>query len=316
MKKIFSLFFMLLCLVCSAQGAEKVELGIYINRIEAFDIKTGTAKVDFWLWGRRIGSKKPILATLEVSNGQFQQTGELTKKQQGKIYYECNRYSATVACHVDLKNFPFDRQMLKICIEDSEYLDDQVIFSADTKNSRIDSSYRLSEWDVSSLRCYSDSHLYPTSFGDPDVKDGDGSSRYSRLNIEVGLVRSGSFISKCFKYFWAIVISVIVGLFALWIFVADLDARFGMNVGALFANVGCSFIIADKLPDSPELTVAELVSLISLGVIMILLVESIVSLCLYNHGKNVVSKRLDHWSFWGILIAYSASVVYLLYGVA
>ncbi len=314
MKKSLVLLFLLLSFVCPARGPEMVQVGVYINRIDAFDIKTGTAKIDFWLWGRRVGSKKPILATLEVSNGQVSQTGELIKKQQGNVYYECNRYNAEIACRVNLKKFPFDRQTLKICIEDNESLANQMILVADTRNSRIDPSWRLHEWHISSLRCYSDEHLYPTSFGDPDVKDADGNSRYSRLNIEIGLTRRGSFVSKCFKYFWAIIISVIVGLFALWIFVADLDARFGMNVGALFANVGCSFIIADKLPDSPELTVAELVSLISLGIIMILLVESIISLCLHNHGKVVFSKRLDHWSFWGILIGYSAAIVYLLYG--
>jgi len=315
MKMIPTLAFLFLGLLCYAHSPEKLELGIYINRIDAFDIKTGTAKIDFWLWGRRTGNNKPILATLEISNGQVLQSGEIIKKQEGKIYYECKRYSAIIACRVNLKKFPFDKQTLKICIEDSESLIDQMIFSADKKNSRIDPSWRLNEWSISELRCFSDDHLYPTSFGDPDVKEADGSSRYSRLNIEVDLIRNGDFMSKCFKYFWAIIVSAIVGLAALWIRVIDCDARFGMTVGALFANVGCSFIIAEKLPDSPELTVAELVSYISLGVILILLLESIISLWIYNQEKVITSKRLDHIAFWGISAIYSASVVYILYGV-
>lgn len=315
MKKTSFVIILLFCVVCCAEGPEQLELGIFINRIDAFDIKSGTAKIDFWLWGRRLENDKPILATLEISNGQILQTGELIKKRQGKVHYECKRYSAVIACRVNLKRFPFDRQTLKISIEDSESLIDQMIFSADTKNSRIDPSWRLNEWDISALRCFSDDHLYPTSFGDPDVKEADGSSRYSRLNIEIDLIRNGDFVSKCFKYFWAIIVSAVVGLIALWIRVIDCDARFGMTVGALFANVGCSFIIADKLPDLPELTVAELVSYISLGVILILLLESIISLWLYNQDNPLISKRLDHWSFWGILLAYSVSVVCILHGV-
>ena len=242
MKKFSSLVFLFFCLSCCFGASEKLELGIYINRIDSFEIKTGTAKIDFWLWGRRLKSDRPILSTLEISNGQILQTGELIKKRQGDVYYECKRYSATVACRVDLRKFPFDKQTLKISIEDNESLIDQMIFSADTKNSRIDPSWRLNEWSISALRCFSDDHLYPTSFGDPDVKETDGSSRYSRLNIEIDLIRNGDFVSKCFKYFWAIIVSAAVGLAALWIRVADCDARFGMTVGALFANVGCSFM--------------------------------------------------------------------------
>ncbi len=315
MKKIPAFVFLFLCLIYYANSQEKLELGIYINRIDAFDIKTGTAKIDFWLWGRRTENSKPILATLEISNGQVLQSGEIIKKQQGKIYYECKRYSAIIACPVNLRKFPFDKQTLRICIEDSESLIDLMVISADTKNSRIDPSWHLNEWGISALRCFSDNHLYPTSFGDPDVKETDGSSRYSRLNIEVDLIRSGDFTSKCFKYFWAIIVSAVVGLAALWIRVIDCDARFGMTVGALFANVGCSFIIAEKLPDSPELTVAELISYISLGVILILLLESIISLWIYNQEKILISKRLDHMTFWGTSIIYSSVVVFIFAGV-
>lgn len=304
-----------LSLICSAREPEKLELGIYINRIDAFDIKTGTAEVDFWLWGRRIGNNKPILSTLEISNGRILQTGELVKKQQGKLYYETKRYSATVICRVDLQKFPFDKQTLQICIEDSEALADQMIFSADIKNSKIDPSWRMNEWNTSKLHCFSNEHIYPTSFGDPDVKESSESSRYSRLNIEIDLIRNGDFISKCIKYFWAITVSVIVGLFSLWIRVTDLDARFGMTIGSLFANVGCSFIIADKLPDSPELTIAEIISYASLSVIMILLLESIISLCLYNRNKIIFSQRLDHGVFWGVSLIYSIFIICISTGI-
>ena len=311
MKKI-SWLLLFFSLNCFAQNPEKLEVGIYINRIDSFDIKTGTAKIDFWLWGRRFGSDKPILATLEVGNGQIHSFGEIIKKRDGNTFYEAKRYSATVACRVDLKKFPFDRQTLNICIEDNELLVDQMVFAADTKNSRIDPFWRMNEWTISNLRCFTDDHLYPTSFGDPDVKEADGGSRYSRLNIEVDLVRNGDFLSKCFKYFWAMIVSAAVGLAALWIRVIDCDARFGMTVGALFANIGCSFIIAEKLPDSPGLTIAELVSHVSLGVILLILCESILSLGLYNQKSPSSSKRLDLWSFGAISTCYVLSVVCIL----
>ncbi len=68
-----------------------------------------------------------------------------------------------------------------------------------------------------------------------------------------------------------------------------------------------------ELPNSPELTFAEIISYGSLGFIMLFLVESIISLAIFNHGFEDFSKKLDKWTFivsiisyvtmWGILLS-------------
>ena len=279
--------------------------GVFINRINSFDIKSGTAEVDLWYWVTcDDNGEEPSLDKLELSNGKLEPVGEVIKQHQDDKYYISRRYVATAKCRLDMSRFPFDRQKIVLSFEDSELTKDKMVFLPDKTNSGIDKSFEMNEWELKGIDCNVSSHHYPSSFGYLDTPSGQGSD-YSQFNVEITLARRGSVFQKLFKYFWAVVISVIVGLFALLIRVCDLDGRFGMAVGALFANVGCSFLLSDKLPESPGVSVAEWVSYISLGFIMVFLVESIISLAIYNSGREKLSRKVDYAVFGVSLVLYS-----------
>jgi len=285
-----------------AEAPKQYRCGIYINRINEFDVKKGTATVDFWYWLISSDSSAS-LKNLELSNGTMESVGEVITQKENGLYYVSSRYIAQVQCALDMKKFPFDQQDIVLSFEDSDLTSDQMVFVPDTDNSGIDPAFRLNEWKFVGITYQTGAHHYPSSFGYLDIPSGQGSD-YSQFNVIVTLTREGSVFQKLFKYFWAVIVSVIVGLFALLIRVCDLDGRFGMAVGALFANVGCSFLLSDKLPESPCVSTAEWVSYISLGFIMVFLVESIISLAIYNRNHMVFSKRLDWGTFIASIIAY------------
>jgi hypothetical protein len=278
-------------------GPRVFNSGVFVNRINSFDIKTGTAEVDLWYWVICDGDV-PSLKNLELSNGKLEASGEtITQHKDGK-HYVSQRYIATARCRLDISSFPFDRQKIVLSFEDSELTSDNMVFSPDVANSGIDKTFEMNEWVLKGIDYNVSSHHYPSSFGYLDTPSGQGSD-YSQFNVEITLDRRGGILQKLFKYFWAVVVSVIVGLFALLIRVCDLDARFGMAVGALFANVGCSFLLSDMLPESPGVSLAEWVSYISLGFIMVFLVESIISLAIFNSGREKLSRIIDY-SVFGI----------------
>ena len=312
MKKFPLKCFCLLCALCfflvdaaaaPAPAAPKTfRSGIFINRINDFDVKTGTAEVDFWYWVIGTG-EAPSLQNLELSNGKLEPVGDvITQKRDGK-FYTSRRYLATAKCMLDMARFPFDRQCITLSFEDGELTSDRMVFVPDVLNSGIDSNFRMNEWNVIDLKYEVGVHHYSSSFGYLDIPSGQGSD-YSQFNVLITLDRRGSFVQKSFKYFWAVVVSVVVGLFSLLIRVCDLDGRFGLAVGALFANVGCSFLLAEKLPESPGVSLAEWVSYWSLGFIMFFLVESILSLTIYNSGHTKFSQRLDYGVFVFSLVFY------------
>ena len=303
-----------LCLPCFVVSADtpaikQFKSGVFINRINSFDVKTGVAEVDFWYWVIA-DDEAPALKNLELSNGTLEALGDtISQKLDNKYYVSC-RYLAHAQCPIDTSKFPFDRQRVLLAFEDSELTNDQMIFVPDELNSGIDSELHMNEWLVKGIEYQVKSHHYDSSFGYLDIPSGQGSD-YSQFVVAVTLDRRGSSCQKIFKYFWAVVVSVIVGVFSLLIRVCDLDGRFGMAVGALFANVGCSFLLSEQLPLSPDLSLAESISYISLGFIMVFLIESIISLAIYNRGYEKFSKRMDICTFVISLVCYST--IWLLF---
>ena len=296
--------FMTAGLHAGSASPKKYRNGVYINRIYNFDIKKGTAEVDFWYWFVSEDSSA-TLQNLDLSNGKLQPLGEVITQKGKGLYYLSRRYVAEVQCLLELDRFPFDRQRIVLSFEDGDLTSDLMVFTPDRINSGIDSAVSLNEWEVNKIEYQVGNHHYPSSFGDLDLPTGEGSD-YSQLNVIVTVARRGSIWQKLFKYFWAVAVSVFVGLFSLLIRVCDLDGRFGMAAGALFANVGCSFLLSDHLPESPSVSFAEWISFISLGFIMVFLIESIVSLAIYNRGNTLLSRRLDLSTFFVSLACYAA----------
>lgn len=288
---------------------KKYHSGVYINRINSFDVKTGVAEIDIWYWCVT-DKAEASLQTLDLSNGKLEAIGEPVKQKYGNRYYVSRRYLAQVQCLIDISRFPFDKQQIVLAFEDGEFTSDQMVFSPDIRNSGIDPAFKMGEWDIAQISYKTGSHNYPTSFGYLDIPSGQGSD-YSQMLVVIDLNRKGTVCQKLFKYFWAVFVSLIVGLVSLFIRVCDLDGRFGMEVGSLFANVGCSFILVEKLPESPGLSLAEHISYFSLGFIMLFIVESIISLALYNRDRQALSRKLDIGTFVAGIFGYALMWVIL-----
>lgn len=294
----FFLIVLFCALTASAEEAaapKTYTCGVFINRINNFDVISGTAEVDFWYWSVS-KSADVSLQNLELSNGQARAVGEEVKQDQDGLYYVSRRYIATVNCQIDTTKFPFDSQVIPLIFEDSELTTDQLVFQPDKANSGIDPAFRMNNWLIQSISYKVAVHHYPSSFGYLDIPSGQGSD-YAQYIVEITLSRRGSVFQKILKFFWAMGISVLVGLFALLIRIRDLAARFGMATGALFANVGCSYLLAEQLPQSPSVSLAEQAGYLSLGLILFTLVISIFSLGLFHLDRENWCRWLDRGAF-------------------
>ena len=109
-----------------------------------------------------------------------------------------------------------------------------------------------------------------------------------------------------FKAFWISLLSVLLGLLAFLIKSDDLDARFGMGVGSIFAASANAFVIADSLPQTTAVTLAEQINLIAVGVIFTSVFISIWSLRLRYAGRDDDSLRLDRNAMFGLGALYLA----------
>lgn len=287
-----------------------VNIGGYVNRIEELSLENGYATVDFWLWTNWIPGREQMMKSLEVSNGDIfdNSIGFSRKTADGR--YSTSRFQAKVYCNFDLKEYPFDRQKVVISIEDTDLLAKYLQFVPDTNASGIDPSCRLACWQVTGFETAVDTHIYATDFGDPLA--GGAPGEYSRFNMTISLERPGGFWFKMFKYFGVVLISVALAATALLVRIENLGARFAMLGGALAMNLIGLFALIYRIPQWSGITTAELVTYLSLGFVLLFVLQSIISLNMREMISPAMARRFDRAGFLALLMLYVATLGLML----
>jgi hypothetical protein len=279
-------------------GPVTVQVGAYILRIKDVVQKDGSFTVDMWTWFRwKDGNVKPY-ETFEISNGRIENKSEVSLARDGDMNYASLRVEATVFHDYDVKHYPMDDHFLAISIEDQMATIDQIVYAPDP-NTAMDPGVNVPGWAVKLAAPTVLDHVYPTNYG---LLSSAAASSYSQLNFNVELHREG--FGPLFKQFWIAGLSVLLGLLAFKVRATDLDARFGLGVGSIFAASANAFVISDSLPQSTVITMAEQINFLAIGTIFLCVAMSIFSLRLCYLGKDDQSERLDARAMAVIGIGY------------
>jgi hypothetical protein len=294
----------------TAKKPVDVRVGIYVIQLGEPDLKTSEFKAVFWLWFRWKGSPDlDPMKKFEVVEGQIEARDNDDKKVTGDETYVVARIRATVSQNFDISKFPVDQHTLELAIEETSDGFDDIHYVADVANSKLQDGIRLSGWVIEPPAVSAGSKVYASNFGDPSLPS-DSTSEYARFTMSIPVHRPG--ISYPLKLFWSLYLSVFVALLALHIKPFDLDPRFGLGVGAVFAAMASAYVISSVLPDSNQVTLADRVIMNAIGFIVLSIIESIVSLRLHQAGKEHASKRLDCWMFYAFVVAYAGVNVWML----
>jgi len=110
-----------------------------------------------------------------------------------------------------------------------------------------------------------------------------------------------------FKLFLALFVSVLIAISVFFIKPTDVDPRFGLGVGALFAASATAYVISSALPPSGGMVLADLVNALGILIIFLTVMESILSLYLYDiKDKPALSRYLDRVMFIVFLTGFLA----------
>lgn len=265
-----------------------VSVGAYILRLNNVSPRDGSFDVDMWLWFRWLGNDVRPEQTFELANGVIanRTTSDITI--DGGMNYTTVRVQGTIFHDYDVRRFPLDDHVIDIEIEDAN-LEDRLLTYVVDQGIALDPSVEVAGWQVGLQDANVQPHTYATSYGLRD--SGTAASVYSRFDLPITLTRTS--YGPLFKAFWISLLSVVLGLLAFLIKSDDLDARFGMGVGSIFAASANAFVIADTLPQTTAVTLAEQINLIAVGVIFTSVFISIWSLRLRYSGRDDDSLRLD-----------------------
>ena len=285
----------------------EVQTGAYILRLSNVSPRAGSFDVDMWLWFRWKGADVRPDLTFELAGGVITSRSESQVEDDGGVNYATVRVQATIFHDFDVRRFPLDNHVITIDIEDAELNNSQLSYTVD-EGIALDPAVEVAGWKVALQPTTVASHIYDTNYGLRSAAADGGT--YSRFTMPITLDRTS--YGPLFKAFWISALAVLLGLLAFLIKADDLDARFGMGVGSIFAASANAFVITDSLPPTTAVTLAEQINLIAVGVIFTSVFISIFSLRLRYADREQASLNLDRNAMWilgGIYLVLNALVM-------
>jgi hypothetical protein len=304
------LIFIFLSLFSSAglSAQQKVMFGAYINDIYALDLKSGTAEVDIDIWTLS-DSSQDWIQRLEIKNGLIEEKSAEVKKRINGKYYTSERLKVKLTQDYQLSKFPIDSQKISLYFQDASIERDNLIFEPDQNNSRCSSELSIHGWNVGKLEIYEKPRIYKTNFGDSTL--GDKSAQFSRMVVACPLERSGS--GYFIKLFSTIFLAAFVAYLGFFVNPKDLDPRFGLGIGGIFAVMASNFVLTSMLPETGEVTFIEATLFASIGMIFVYLAESIFVLKLVGKNKIKQAEKIDRYSAIGALGLYLLSFIFIVW---
>jgi len=290
-----------------------VSTGIYVDRIEELSMRDLSWTVDFYIWFNWSDTLLRWADNFQVIDGSIVSKEKKDEYIQGTAHYVLYRIVARITSVFDEMRFPCDDHLLTICIEAPSYVRQKLVFTADSANSAISSRVKIPGYLIYRKGTVEKPHSYKTSRGDPRLNGTKATFSQYRLGIWIKRDGWGFFL----KMFLPLYVAVAVAILAFFIKPTDVDPRFGLGVGALFAAVANSYINSSMLPNTGVMSLADIISIIGTITILLTLIESTISLHLYDRkDKKMLSHRFDRLSFYVLLLGYIIFNISLLMAAA
>lgn len=286
---------------------DTVKVGVFIISIHDINFHDKEYTARFWLWFTYSYNKElDFSKELDIPNAKEIQIDQaLSDTINGKVWVQL-KMKCVMKEDWQVHDFPFDRQHLKINIEDANRDVNSLVFVADNEDSRLNPNEGISGWTMDNFSVTASRSPYDTPFGDPrpEVKG----QTYSAINVAIDIEREagGLFLKIFLGMYFAFLIAMVS-------FLSDtneVEPRFGLPVGGLFAAVGNKYIIDSVLPESSQFSLVDtLHSLTFLGIFTILLVSAS-ALKLHNNGKVEQAHKLNRVGAIVVITGYVAANIY------
>ena len=298
----FLFLLLLISFQCYSQDSkpDTVKTGIYITSIHDIDFKQKEYTIDFWLWLKYKNKDFDFAQNLEIPAAKSVQKSYSTiDTSDGKVYL-LMKLQCVMKDSWRIKNFPFDRQKLRLSIENSQYDSKSLIFSVDTFGNHYDPRFTLRGWKIDSFDITSGKKNYETTFGDESLTK--PHVEYSSYKVKIGLQRDAG--DLFWKMFLGMYVAFLIAYTCFYIHADNIDSRFGLSVGSLFAAIGNKYIIDSSLPESTSLTLVDILHGITLLFIFLVVAASAYALKLVKEDKLKKANRFDMITAQVLLVIY------------
>jgi hypothetical protein len=288
---------------------DTVKSGIYITSIHDIDFKEKEYTVNLWLWLKYKNKKFDFLQNLEVPQAKSVTRSFSTIDSSDNQIYMLMKLQCVMKDSWTINNFPFDRQRLRLSIENSQFDSNSLVFAADTLGKHFDPRFTLRGWRIDSLDVTTGVKAYETGFGDESLAK--PHSEYSNFKVKVVIARDA--MGLFWKMFLGMYVAFLIAYMCFYIHTDSIDSRFGLSVGALFAVIGNKYIIDSALPESSSFTLVDTLHGITLLFILTVIICTSYSLKLVKQGKVEKANRFDLVCAQVLLLCYILLNVWFIY---
>lgn len=301
----------LISLVANAQDEkpDTVKVGIYITSIHDIDFKQKEYTVNFWLWLKYRNRDFDFYNNLEVPQAKNVTKSFMTEDTSGEKVYMQMKLQCVMKDSWRIGNFPFDRQTLRLSIENSQFDSRFLIFVPDTVGQHFDPRFTLRGWSIDSCIVSTTTRAYETSFGDDRLEK--PHTEYSAFRVRLSIMRDAG--GLFWKMFLGMYLAFLIAFVCFFIHADGIDSRFGLSVGSLFAVVGNKYIIDSSLPESTSFTLVDTLHGLTLACIFIVIAATAWSLNLVKRNELKKAKRLDMYMAAGLLLVYVVANIWFIF---
>ena len=284
---------------------EKVEIGSLVTDLRNFDYAKNSFDMIFYVWWNSADANYHPDKIMEIINAfSFEHKNNFQTSFEEGLYNTSVRYYATIHHHWDMREFPFDRQILKIKMEDGLSDIDSVRFIPDVKNSRIAQEFLLPGWEIESFSIKEEPFTYSTNFGNNIVDN----AVFSRVFLEIDMKRSG--MREFINYFIAFFIGVFLIGLGYFIYPSFTDAKFSLALSAIFAAMANKYILDGLLPITPDFTLSDNIQLLSFSYIIIGSAVFTIESILMEKNRLSLSLKINYIAFAISTLLYILILVY------
>jgi len=314
MKNIFGVvvFSLLSLLLSNKAGAKEVpdtvKVGIYITSIHDIDFKQKEYAVTFWLWLKYKNKDFDFMQNLEVPQAKSVTRSFATIDSSNNQVYLLMKMQCLMKDSWRIRNFPFDKQKLRLSIENSQFDSQSLVFVPDRVGKNYDPRFTLSGWTINSCNISVGVKRYETTFGDPTLTV--PYSDYSSFKVLVNISRNAG--GLFWKMFLGMYIAFLIAYICFYIHSDGMDSRFGLSVGALFAVIGNKYIIDSSLPETTSFTLVDMLHGLTLFFIFAIIAANTYSLKLVKEDKEIKARKFDMIAAQFFLVVYVLLNIYFI----
>jgi hypothetical protein len=302
MNKYFLSAVLIICLVGRLQGSspDTVRVGAYVISVHDINFHDKEYTIRFWLWFQYANTEFDFTKQLDIPNAKsIDQPEVLPDTIDGKPWVLL-KMKCTMKESWQVSDFPFDSQHLHVQIENTIFDKNALVFDPDFKGSNYEKETAIDGWTIKNFSVNTRTNEYETSFGDHRLPT--QHTEFATFNIDMDIERDarGLFMKIFIGMYIAFLIAIISFTPNPW----ELEPRFGLPVGGLFAAVGNKYIIDSLLPESSHFTLVDtLHTLTFLGIFGTLLVSAM-ALKLHDWGRKEACIKVSRYGAWTVISLY------------